>query len=137
MARKPKKRYLPKQRQRKALVMEDNTFPIETYAERLMIHPRTFLRKMLDERNPSYGFSGQLLVRVDDVADRLGCDYHRLKRIMNRKDEAWTMEQACKAFSITKPTFRRYNYPKFLDGHTMVRYSREVLMATNMQNIEL
>lgn len=126
-----------KRGKRKLVMIEDNTFPLLDYSKRLMVHPRTLIRKLTGLENPAYGFIEKQVIHVEDVARKLGCDKWRLQRIMQGKDAVWTTEQACESFSISKQTFRRYGYPKLIDGHKFTRYSREQLTTAHFKNVEI
>jgi hypothetical protein len=122
---------------KRQVVLEDNTYTLEAYCKKLLIHPRTLMRKITGLENPPYGHADRQIAHVEDVARALGCKKWKLMKIMQSKDHAWTPAQACKTLSISSSSLKNYKYPRFINQHKLVRYSRNDLTNAHFKHVEI
>ena len=126
-----------KRPQKRTLALEDNTYTLRTYCEKLMMHPRTIVRRLTGPSNPSVSYIDNTIVHIEDMARAFNCELPGLRRVMTGKAKLWTQQQAAASFGVTVDTIRKAKYPKFIDAHKCVRYIDKDIVARHMKRIEI
>ena len=106
----------------------ETALSLEQAASLLGVHPRTVLRRLLSEANPSTSDWGARKCTVEQLGEAFRVQPERLVHFLTGRDLMMTLQEAADHLSLAKDTFWHRDYPAVIRSAGITRYSRHDVM---------